>query len=171
MTTKRGATKTVGQRRKTAGGAKVAGKVLSPRARGTKFTAIHRGLLKKMLGKQPIDLIRSGLQFDMIDFISARYGLSTETLHRLIELSDRTAARRKQVPLPLNAVQSERLVRVVRAMNLATEVLEDADNARTWINAPNVALNDERPMSLLDTGIGYEQVMDVLRRIEFGVYS
>jgi len=124
-----------------------------------------------MLGTQPIDLIRSGLRFDMIDFVAEHYGLSTEILHRVIELSSRTAARRKQTPSPLNAMQSERLVRVVRVLEFATDVLEDADNARTWLHTSNVALNDQRPVDLLDTGIGYEQVMDVLRRLEFGVYS
>ena len=166
MATKQKVTKTVRKRRTPA-----AVEILSPRSRGKKATTAQNTMLKNMLGSQPIALIRSGLRYDMIDFIADRYGFPTETLHRLIELSERTAARRKQAPLPLNPVQSERLVRVVRAMTFATEVLEDADKALNWMNTQNVALNDERPVDLLDTGIGYEQVMDVLRRIEFGVYS
>ncbi len=53
----------------------------------------------------------------------------------------------------------------------ATEILGDRDKARDWLLTENHALGGVRPIALLDTSIGFEDVMDVLHRIEFGVYS
>ena len=40
-----------------------------------------------------------------------------------------------------------------------------------WMTTSSAALGDNGPIDLLDTGFGYETVVDVLRRIEFGVFS
>jgi len=50
-------------------------------------------------------------------------------------------------------------------------VLGSRAKAREWILTKNRALHGERPIDLLDTAIGFEDVLDVLRRIDFGVYS
>lgn len=39
-----------------------------------------------------------------------------------------------------------------------------------WLKSPNAALGGATPLSLLDTDIGTESVMDTLGRIEHGVF-
>ena len=45
------------------------------------------------------------------------------------------------------------------------------DKASTWLRRPNRALNNERPLRLLDTDVGARQVEDILGRIAHGVVS
>ena len=46
-----------------------------------------------------------------------------------------------------------------------------AEAALTWLKTPNAALFRASPLSLLDTDIGAESVMDTLGRIEHGVFA
>lgn len=45
------------------------------------------------------------------------------------------------------------------------------DQAKVWLNTPNVALGGEVPAHLLNTPEGLRLVRDVVGRIEHGVYS
>lgn len=49
-------------------------------------------------------------------------------------------------------------------------VFEGLENFRHWLERPNKALNDARPVELLTSPQGFKQVDDLLTRIEFGVY-
>jgi len=49
--------------------------------------------------------------------------------------------------------------------------LEDLDAALDWLKSPNAALAGTTPLSLLDTDIGAESVLDTLGRIEHGVFA
>ena len=53
----------------------------------------------------------------------------------------------------------------------AIEVLEDEHKATHWLTTPNRALDGVVPMTLLDTPEGKEEVLTILGRIEYGVYS
>ncbi|WP_220476902.1 antitoxin Xre/MbcA/ParS toxin-binding domain-containing protein [Massilia cavernae] len=47
----------------------------------------------------------------------------------------------------------------------------DEEAAKTWLRQNNRSLGGEVPLSLLDTEVGYELVLDTLGRIEHGVVS
>ena len=51
----------------------------------------------------------------------------------------------------------------------ATEVLGSRAGAQRWLMRPNPAFGGKLPLSLLDTSLGWEQVKQVLGRIEHGV--
>ena len=53
----------------------------------------------------------------------------------------------------------------------AEEVFENFDLAIDWLKSGNTAMAGFTPMSLLDTDIGAESVMDTLGRIEHGVFA
>jgi len=63
------------------------------------------------------------------------------------------------------------MYRADRVWVKAAEVLEDEDAARAWIRRHNRSLGSEPPLSLLDTEVGYELVLDTLGRIEDGLVS
>jgi len=66
---------------------------------------------------------------------------------------------------------SELIYRFSKVVVEATAILGDRDKAREWLLAENRALHGNRPIDLLDTAIGFEDVTDVLYRIEYGVYN
>lgn len=63
----------------------------------------------------------------------------------------------------------EEIVETIAAR--ASEVLGGQEKATHWLNRPNRALGGRRPLDLLDTDLGIQQVEQVLGRIEYGVYS
>jgi putative toxin-antitoxin system antitoxin component (TIGR02293 family) len=81
----------------------------------------------------------------------------------------RTLARRKGGRLELH--EGERLLRLIRLVARATDVLGDSRKAARWLEAPNRALAGATPLSFLDTDIGTQAAEEVLARIEFGVFS
>ncbi len=67
--------------------------------------------------------------------------------------------------------KSGELLRVARVLARAAETFEDFDLGLAWLNSPVAALKGATPMSLLDKELGVESVMDMLGRIEHGVFS
>jgi putative toxin-antitoxin system antitoxin component (TIGR02293 family) len=61
--------------------------------------------------------------------------------------------------------------RLARIIALAKEVFESEATAKDWLNRPNRALGGTKPLELLDTDAGVEQVVDLLNRIDYVVYS
>jgi putative toxin-antitoxin system antitoxin component (TIGR02293 family) len=118
------------------------------------------------------DLVRKGLPAKVVDRLAKAFGASGDEILALIGLSRATGYRQKARGAGgLRAVHSDRAFRLARVMTLAQSVLEDDQNAREWFREPNRALHGERPMDLLDTETGTEQVVRVLNQLEHGVYT
>ena len=122
-------------------------------------------------GFEFIEIIRYGLPSKVIQCVVKSSTISEEVLYKSLRIAKRTVARRKASAARLKAGESELIYRFSRVSVTATDILGDRDKARQWLLTENRALNGQRPIDLLDTGIGFEDVMDVLHRIEFGVYS
>jgi putative toxin-antitoxin system antitoxin component (TIGR02293 family) len=60
---------------------------------------------------------------------------------------------------------------VMRVFKKACEIFGSEEKASLWMKRSNAALNGAVPLFLLGTRFGAEEVMDVLTRLEYGVYS
>jgi putative toxin-antitoxin system antitoxin component (TIGR02293 family) len=118
-----------------------------------------------------VELIREGLPFASVTAAARALDLSEEQVLAALRIPKRTVARRKAANARLSAMESERVLRLGRAIAAATDVLGTRDKAASWLQGPNLALGGVAPMSMLDTDVGLQQVLDVLTRIEYGVYS
>ena len=114
--------------------------------------------------------IRAGLQFSALESLQERYHISQAQLQGLLDISDRTLARRRAQRV-LSKAESDRLYRLARVAARAEEVLGSRETAERWLKEPLPTLGGETPLSLLDTDEGAQQVGDVLGRIEHGVFS
>ncbi|MEX2316289.1 MAG: antitoxin Xre-like helix-turn-helix domain-containing protein [Pirellulales bacterium] len=130
----------------------------------------------KVVGSPATDLdfvpiIRKGFPLSVFTALRDRSQLSEETICDALGIARRTAARRKERGDRLKADESELLLRLARVLAAATDVLGDEVKARAWLVAENRALGGTAPIKLLDTGIGFQEVLDVMGRIEHGVHS
>ena len=114
--------------------------------------------------------IREGLPFTSLERVMERFGLNREEISSALDLPTRTLARRKQ-ERRLRRDESDRLFRLVRIAEQATQVLGSRDKASMWLHTSNRALGGQPPLTLLDTDLGARQVEEILGRIEYGVYS
>lgn len=119
------------------------------------------------LGRQ----IEHGLPVDSLLRLARDFGLAQESLLRPLGLSKATLARIKKSRGRLSEHVSDRLFRVAAVLAQAEEVLGSPENAIAWLNEGIPALGGATPLSRLTTTEGYQAVLDILGRIEYGVYS
>ena len=117
-----------------------------------------------------VAVIRQGLSSAAVDSLVETLRVTQSELAAALGIPERTLARRKKEGR-LNSEESSKLVRLARIVGRAREIFEDPDSALDWLKSPNAALSGATPLSLLDTDIGAESVMDTLGRIEHGVFA
>lgn len=119
---------------------------------------------------QWVSLIRQGIPSAAVDSLAKVIRISQAELAAALAIPDRTLARRKKEGV-LNSEESAKVLRLARVVERAETVFEDQDAALDWLKSPNAALAGATPLSLVDTDIGAESVMDTLGRIEHGVFA
>jgi putative toxin-antitoxin system antitoxin component (TIGR02293 family) len=115
-------------------------------------------------------VIRRGISSTAVDSLARTIDVTQSELALALGIPERTLARRKREGT-LNSEESAKLVRLARVVGRAEEVFADMEAALAWLKTPNAALFRAVPLSLLDTDIGAESVMDTLGRIEHGVFA
>lgn len=123
--------------------------------------------------RTPLDwvaVIRKGISSVAVDSLAKALRVTQSELAVALGIPERTLARRKKEGT-LNSEESAKLVRLARVIGRAEEVFEDSDAALDWMKSGNAALIGATPLSMLDTDIGAESVLDMLGRIEHGVFA
>lgn len=117
-----------------------------------------------------VPLVRQGLPSASVDAVVRLTRITQSELAHALAIPERTLARRKREGT-LSPEESAKFVRFARVVERAETVFEDTDNALNWLQSPNAALGGVTPLSLLDTDIGADSVLDTLGRIEHGVFA
>jgi putative toxin-antitoxin system antitoxin component (TIGR02293 family) len=117
-----------------------------------------------------VAVIRRGLPAAAVDALVGSLRVTQTELAAAVGISERTLTRRKGQGT-LSSDESAKLVRLARVAERAAEVFEGLDVALDWLKAPNAALGAVTPLSLLDTDIGSDAVLDTLGRVEHGVFG
>ena len=117
-----------------------------------------------------IPLVRQGLPSASVDAVVRITRITQSELAHALAIPERTLARRKREGV-LSPEESAKLVRFARVVERAETVFEDTDNALNWLQSTNASLGGVTPLSLLDTEIGADSVLDTLGRIEHGVFA
>ena len=114
-----------------------------------------------------IRLIREGLPTTAVEYLLEQGWLTLAELDRIV-LPRKTFYHRRKLGR-LTAEQSDRLLRVVRILNLAEETFANKNKAHVWLRRPTRVLAGERPLDLLDTEQGCRAVETLLGRIAHGI--
>lgn len=117
-------------------------------------------------------LVRAGLPVQEFDDLRKLLGLTVETLAGKIGVSVATLSRRRHSGQPLDAGQSDRMLRFARLFRLAVDLHDgDEEAARAWLGSPARALDGETPLVRADTEAGAREVETLIGRLEHGVYT
>lgn len=118
-----------------------------------------------------IDFVRSeiekGLEKPAFDRLKFLIGTSSDDLAKVIRIPSRTLARRST----FKPEETERLLRVTAAFQRTIEMTEDLTKARRWFTSPKRALGNQTPLNFCDTEPGANEVLNLLGRIDHGVFS
>ncbi|MDO3644472.1 antitoxin Xre/MbcA/ParS toxin-binding domain-containing protein [Mucilaginibacter sp. L3T2-6] len=118
-----------------------------------------------------ITLSSEGLTKASLDALISHLGISKKSFsENILDTSVKTLERKKSTD-KLDRRTSSHIIEITKVVEHAFEVFEDEEKVKHWLNSPNRALNNIKPIDLfyLPTGLG--MVNDILGRIEEGVYS
>ena len=118
-----------------------------------------------------VRLTREGLPVDILRELAEELHIDRQVVASLVGIPARTLSRRLSSRSRLSAAESDRSVRFARVVAQAKDIFDDLAAAANWLQAPNRVLKGQRPIDLLDTDAGVQQVETVLGRIAYGVYS
>lgn len=91
-------------------------------------------------------------------------------LAKISGLSQRTISRMSDDQL-LPQQSAEVIISIMRTYQRAVEVFESEDMAHKWLKTSLPVLGNQTPLQAVSNRFGAELVLDLLGRIEHGVYS
>lgn len=112
--------------------------------------------------------VRRGLPIQALDHLARRLQVDRAELGRVLGVSLRTLQRKAGENQRLSPAASDRLARVRRILDLASDVLGEQAKGARWLTSGSRALGGEVPLHLLDTDMGTQRVQHELHQIEFG---
>lgn len=111
-----------------------------------------------------------GIPYRAFERLRRNASWEADTLASLLDIPQRTLARRKQEGR-FHSDESDRLLRVSRVFGRAVELFEGEPNAASaWLERPLPALGNAIPLELARTEVGALEVERVILALEHGVF-
>lgn len=117
-----------------------------------------------------VQLSRKGIKKSALSNLSSALNISMKEMAKLLPVTERTLQRRDANSL-LNSATSQQAILIGQLITRGTDVFGSIEAIQQWVRQPNKAIGNYTPLEIMDTTIGIQLVMDVLGRLEHGVYS
>lgn len=114
--------------------------------------------------------VGEGLATGTLDVVRESLELTYDELSDVVQIAPRTLARRR-TQARLRPDESERVYRLLKLIDLASDVLGNDDEARAWFREPNNSLGETAPLDLANTEPGVAIVARLLNQIRHGIVS
>ena len=137
--------------------------------------SIYRESICKVIGCRDgrVDMparIKTGFTYRVFGRLQNELNVNQNELSELVRINTRTLHRRREEGR-FTAEESDRLYRVSDLYSKALELFEgDTDAAIHWIKSPKKALRKLTPFEHAETTAGYEEVVQLIGRLEHGVF-
>jgi len=115
-----------------------------------------------------VEEIREGFPFQQVAMLAKQAGVALEELIEFGVIPRRTWTHSRQNQR-FTPTQSARLARFFRIQQKAKSTFGSDEKAMHWLKRPIKPLQDNAPVSLLDTEEGARLVEDLLTRIDHGI--
>lgn len=129
----------------------------------------------RQLPRTPLNWIyflRKGFPPAALTSFALRTGMTDAELAQMLGISVRALASRRSRKTPLSTGDSERLYRAARVIARANEVFGNSAKGVRWLREGKTPLfRGATLLSLMDTEVGAEYVLDLLGRIEEGFFA
>ena len=116
--------------------------------------------------------IRTGFDVEELSFTTGLLDVSQKELADKVGISTRTVQRKLKEDERLSPEVSDRLFRIQKVSSAALALFEgNVGSMRRWLKTPLPVLDGETPLAYSDTEPGAQFVMDLINRLEHGVFS
>ena len=111
-----------------------------------------------------------GVPFEVAERVRLLLNVNKTTFAGKLGVDPRTLSRFRKTGR-LNALASDRVYRLARLLEAATELHEgDQVRAMRWLKTPNRALGDQRPIDAIESQPDYERTVDLIGALQEGVF-
>jgi putative toxin-antitoxin system antitoxin component (TIGR02293 family) len=111
---------------------------------------------------------QAGIDGGAISKLRALLEVARRDLAPAFAMAERTLTRLETSHKPLSVEDADRVYRVSRIADLATQMLGDVEKAHQWLRVPIPALGGTRPLDMIKTDAGTREVERVLYTIGYG---
>jgi putative toxin-antitoxin system antitoxin component (TIGR02293 family) len=112
-----------------------------------------------------------GIGISVADALKSDLNINDKQMAEALGTSESTLLRWRKAGKDLDEVASDRLVRYIKILEIATEVFGDTQKAQSWLKRPQFGLAGEIPLELMKSEVGAREVESLLMRIEHGVLA
>ena len=121
--------------------------------------------------KESAELVRRGVSSAYVDWLGQIMRASQKDVAAVVRIPDRTITRRRKSGR-FQPEESERILRVSQVVDAALRLFEgDRERAMRWLSSPRPAFDGQSALAYCDTAPGARFVLDMITRIEHGVFS
>jgi len=116
-----------------------------------------------------ISVIRTGVTFSLFESISSMAPFTIHQWATYLDISLKSLQRYKKQEQQFKPSLSEKIIELAEVTYKGIEVFGSKEKFELWLNTPNFALGNNKPIELLKDSYGKEMVIDELVRIEHGI--
>lgn len=117
-----------------------------------------------------VSVARKGISKRNLLALAKKLYLTIEEISDILHISERTLQRYELATL-IKTEHADRAIELAKLYERGAAVLGSYEAFNRWLRHSNYALKNQVPLTLLDTSIGFTLVLDVLGRIEHGIFS
>ena len=131
---------------------------------------VKNARVSRLTPMEKMQLSKSGVSKKYLEKVKEKTMLDYQKLAVVLSINRATLINKKQDE-KFSPAQSERIIGLEALYNQGLEVFQDKEKLNDWLNAPNRALGGKMPYEVMDNQFGREEVLNLLGRIQWGVYS
>ncbi len=140
---------------------------------GRVATAAFPGVLdniSRWSNSEKIDIVHSGISKQQFLDFKKGTALDYDDLARILGVT-RATLHNKSEDGRFSTGVSEKVLRLAAIFAYGREVFGTNERFSQWLQSDIIALGAHKPIELLDTGFGMDEVLAIIGRIDYGVYS
>ena len=118
-----------------------------------------------------IRVIREGVPYSLFNLIKTFTPFTEENWADFLDISTKSLQRYKQSAKSFKSIQSEKIIEMSEVTNVGLDVFGDMEKFKLWLETPNFALGNLKPIDLLKDSYGKELVIGELTRINYGILA
>ena len=121
-------------------------------------------------GRRLEEAIASGLPYSIYIRVASYADMTNSEFVGLLDISLSTLSRRANTGR-LSVGESEKVIRLIQMINRGVILFEgNKDKAISWLKSPSRGLNGIQPITMISTYAGTSEVLELIGRLENGVF-
>ena len=116
-------------------------------------------------------VIKHGVPYSYFESVKEFAPFRNEDWSRLLNLSNKTLLRFKTSRNRLKSPATEKLIGIAEVTKAGLDAFGDMEKFKLWLDTPNFALGNSKPVDLLENSYAKDLVLGELNNIEFGIFA